>query len=200
MSYSILQIIRLGIFKVRTFFVFPNAKIIRFPIDIRGRKFMQVGDGFTTGFGCRLEAYPADKSSVVLRIGKNFQMNDYVHIAALEEVIIGDNVLMASKIFITDISHGTYTGDEKNSHPESIPKERALQSKPVRIGDNVWLGELVSVLPGVTIGKGTIVGANSVVSKSLPENIIAVGSPAKPVKKFNLDKMVWERIEQNSSL
>ena len=50
-----------------------------------------------------------------------------------------------------------------------------LSSKPVVIKDNVWLGEFVSVLPGVTIGKGTIVGANSVVSKSLPPYVIAVG-------------------------
>ena len=67
-------------------------------------------------------------------------------------------------------------------------------SKPVVIEDNVWLCEFVSVLPGVTIGKGTIVGANSVVSKSLPPNVIAVGSPAKIVKKYNFTTQKWEKI------
>jgi lipopolysaccharide O-acetyltransferase len=49
-------------------------------------------------------------------------------------------------------------------------------------------------LPGVTIGKGTIVGANSVVAKSLPANVIAIGTPAKPIKKFNFETSRWEKI------
>ena len=62
------------------------------------------------------------------------------------------------------------------------------------IEDDVWLGEFVSVLPGVTIGKGTIVGANSVVSRSLPSYVIAVGTPAKPIKFFDFEKQRWRRI------
>lgn len=154
---------------------------------------MEVGKGFTTGFGCRLEAYP-ERNQKTLFIGDNFQMNDYVHISAMESIKIGDNVLLASKIFISDLSHGSYGGDQNDSHPNSIPKDRKLFAKPIIIEDNVWLGESVSVLPGVTIGKGTIVGANSVVSKSLPPNVVAVGSPAKPIKNFNFETNRWEKI------
>lgn len=193
MHYSIPQIIQLGIFKLRTYFVFPNAKIIRFPIDIRGKKYMEVGNGFTTGFGCRLEAYP-ERNQKTLFIGDNFQMNDYVHISAMERIDIGNNVLLASKIFISDLSHGSYSGDENDSHPDSIPKNRKLFARSITIEDNVWLGEFVSVLPGVTIGKGTIVGANSVVSKTLPPYVVAVGTPAKPIKKFNFETNRWEKI------
>ncbi|MBF4492900.1 acetyltransferase [Flavobacterium sp. MR2016-29] len=181
------------VFLIRTKLVFRNARLIRFPIDIRGRQFIQVKKGFTTGYGCRLEAYPINKSKVLI-IGENFQMNDYVHITAMESVKIGNNVLLASKIYISDCSHGSYSGNALDSHPDSIPKERKMFSKPVMIEDNVWLGEFVSVLPGVTIGKGTIVGANSVVSKSLPPYIIAVGIPAKPIKKFNFETQKWELI------
>lgn len=84
-------------------------------------------------------------------------------------------------------------GDKNDSTPDSIPHYRKLYSKPVVIEDNVWLGEFVSVLPGVTIGKGTIVGANSVVSKSLPPNVIAVGIPAKPIKIYNFETQNWEK-------
>lgn len=181
------------VYKIRTYFVFPQAKIIRFPIDIRGKSYMKIGKGFTTGFGCRLEAYPLNNETTLF-IGENFQMNDYAHITAMESVKIGNNVLLASKIYISDCSHGSYSGNENDSHPDSIPKDRPLFSKPVLIEDNVWLGEFVSVLPGVTIGRGTIVGANSVVSKSLPEYVIAVGSPAKPIKKFNFQTQKWEKI------
>ena len=193
-KYGLSQIFYLSYCKFRTLFIFPNARIIRFPIDIRGKKYIQVSKGFTTGVGCRIEAYPKTDKKVLL-FGENFQMNDYVHITAMESVKIGNNVLLASKIYISDCSHGSYSGDENDSHPDSIPHDRPLSSKPVVIEDNVWLGEFVSVLPGVTIGKGTIIGANSVVSKSLPPYVIAVGTPAKPIKKFNFENNKWEKYE-----
>lgn len=194
-KYSLLGILRMIIFAIRTKFVFKDARLIRFPFDIRGRRFVSVSKGFTTGFGCRIEAVPLNNKKTLL-IGENFQMNDYVHITAMESVIIGNNVLIASKVYISDCSHGSYAGDKFDSHPDSIPKDREMVSKPIKIEDNVWLGEFVSVLPGVTIGKGTIVGANSVVSKSLPPYVIAVGAPAKAIKKFNVENNHWERIKQ----
>lgn len=185
--------IRLFINLVRTKLAFKEARIIRFPIDIRGKKYIKISKGFTTGVGCRIEAYPQNQEKTLF-IGENFQMNDYVHITATEKVIIGKNVLLASKIYISDTSHGSYAGDENDSSPDSIPMERKMVSKQVIIEDNVWLGEFVSVLPGVTIGKGCIVGANSVVAKSLPPYVIAVGSPAKAIKKYNFQSQRWEKI------
>ena len=191
-KYGLSQIFYLSYCKFRTLFIFPNARIIRFPIDIRGKKYIQVSKGFTTGVGCRIEAYP-ETDKKVLFFGENFQMNDYVHITTIKNIKIGNDVLLASKIYISDCSHGSYSGDENDTHPDSIPHDRPLSSKPVVIEDNVWLGEFVSVLPGVTIGKGTIVGANSVVSKNLPPYVIAVGTPAKPIKKFNFETNKWEK-------
>jgi acetyltransferase-like isoleucine patch superfamily enzyme len=192
-KYTLLSLFKLIIWTLRTKFVFINARIIRFPIDIRGKKFIKVAKGFTTGIGSRIEAYPKYNQTVLI-FGDNFQMNDYVHITAMERVEIGNNVLFASKIYISDCSHGSYSGDENDSNPDSMPAKRQFFTKPILIEDNVWLGEFVSVLPGVTIGKGTIVGANSVVSKSLPPYVIAVGSPAKAIKKFNFLTSRWEKI------
>lgn len=192
-QYGFWGVIQMGINLFRTKLLFKNARIIRFPIDIRGRRFIHINKGFTTGVGCRIEAYP-DTDRKVLFFGNNFQMNDYVHITAMKSVSIGNNVLLASKIYISDCSHGSYAGDENDSHPDSIPHDRPLHAKPVVIEDNVWLGEFVSVLPGVTIGRGTIVGANSVVSKDLPPYVIAVGTPAKAIKVFNHETKKWEKI------
>lgn len=192
-QYGFWGVIKMFLYLIKTKFTFQNARIIRFPIDIRGKKYISVAKGFTTGVGCRIEAYPKNEETTLF-FGENFQMNDYVHITAMEKVQIGNNVLLASKIYISDCSHGSYAGDENDSHPDTRPDIRPLFSKPVVIEDNVWLGEFVSVLPGVTIGKGTIVGANSVVSKSLPPYVIAVGTPAKPIKKFNFETNKWEKI------
>ena len=191
-QYSLSQLVYLIYCKIRTYLTFPKARIIRFPIDIRGKKFIELDEGFTTGLGCRVEAYPQGMDKTLF-IGKNFQMNDYVHITAAKSIVIGNNVLLASKIDISDCTHGSYIGDENDSDPLSNPVDRPLSIKPVKIEDNVWLGEFVSVLPGVTIGKGTIVGANSVVSKSLPPYVIAVGSPAKPIKFYNFENKRWEK-------
>lgn len=191
--YSVLTLVKLAIWTIRTKFVFPKARIIRFPFDVRGKKYISVSEGFTTGVGCRLEAYPVGEDKV-LHIGKNVQINDYVHITAMSNVVIGDNVLLASKIYISDCTHGSYSGDENDSNPNVCPIERPLSTKSVYISDDVWLGEFVTVLPGVTIGKGTVVGANSVVTKNLPDYVIAVGTPAKPIKKYNFDSQRWEKI------
>ena len=181
---------------LRTRFLYSKARIIRFPIDLRGKKHIKITKGFTTGRYCRIEAYPENSESIVLSIGENVQINDFVHITAMTSVVIGNNVLMASKIYISDCSHGSYSGDDNDSDPRTKPSERPLFSQAVIIEDNVWLGESVSVLPGVTVGTGTVVGANSVVSRSLPSYVIAVGSPAVPIKKYNFKSQRWDRIKQ----
>lgn len=192
-KFDFIGLVKMIVSFIYTKIFFSKAKIIRLPFDVRNKKFILISEGFTTGFGCRLEAYPVN-NEISLKFGTNVQMNDYVHITAMKNVTIGDNVLIASKVYISDCSHGSYAGDEDDSNPNSIPSSRPLIAKPVIIKSNVWLGEFVSVLPGVTIGVGTIVGANSVVSKNLPDYVIAVGSPAKPIKKFNFDSQRWEKI------
>ena len=192
--YSFFELIYLLLSGIRTKIVFSQARIIRFPFDVRGKQFISVSKGFTTGKGCRLEAYPIDGKSKVLFIGENVQINDNVHITAMQKVVVGNGVLMASKIYISDCVHGFYGEGETNSSPLVPPNERNYDIKPVEIEENVWIGESASIMPGVKIGKGTIIGANSVVTKSIPDYVIAVGIPAKPVKKYNFDTHKWEKI------
>lgn len=193
-TYGIQGVIKLTLDLLYTKMFFHNARIIRRPIDIRGKKFIHFGKNLTTGKGCRIEAIPFFSKKILIRFGKDIEINDYVHIAAISSVIIGDNVLIASKVYISDVGHGAYSGVGQHDHPDNPPRDRPLTGKAVLIEDNVWIGESVSILPGVTIGKGTIIGANSVVSKSLPPYVIAVGIPAKPIKKFNPDSTLWESI------
>lgn len=187
--YSLLQLFKLGLNVTRTKFLFPKARIIRFPFDVRGKKYIDISEGFTTGVGCRLEAYPDDENKV-LHIGRDVQINDYVHIAAGEKVFIGNNVLIASKVFISDLNHGCYKGPDSDS-PLSIPNTRKLSTNPIKISDNVWIGEGVCIMPGVSIGYGSIVGALSVVTKDIPDYSIAVGNPAKVIKEYDFEKKEW---------
>ena len=137
---------------------------MRRPLYIRGRRWIVLGRGFTCGRGLRMDAL-GDSSTThpLIHIGSDVEMNDYVHIGAVESVTIGDRVLIASKVFISDHDHGSYGKGGIHSDPRIAPAERPLSAAPVVIEDNVWLGEFVSVLAGVRIGKGAIIGTMSTV-------------------------------------
>ncbi|MGL6101471.1 MAG: DapH/DapD/GlmU-related protein [Fusobacteriaceae bacterium] len=194
-KYGYLGSIYMLICLIYTKLFFKKAKIIRLPIDIRYKKGINFGKNLITGKNCRIESVYGEKDSIV--IGNNVQINDNVHITGMQQVIIKDNVLIASRVYISDCTHGEYRKGEI-SLPNEIVSERKLKSKPVLIEENVWLGEGVCVLPGVTIGKNSIIGANSVVTKDIPENSIAVGIPAIIIKKFNIANGRWEKIEKNN--
>lgn len=191
-KYGLFGSIELFISLIRTKLLFKKARLIRFPFDIRNKHLISIDNGFTTGKYCRFEAH--NEGSIRLKIGKNVQVNDSVHIVSGISVILEENVLIASKVFISDSSHGCYGDNDFHDNPESIPADRELHYKPVKICKNAWLGEFVSVLPGVTIGEGSIIGTMSVVTKDIPPYCIAVGSPAKVIKKFNFKTNKWEKI------
>lgn len=172
----------------------PNAVI-------SGLSHISIGKNFIAGDYLKLEAVTRFRDQVFtprIVIKDNVSINDFVHIGATSYIEIGNNVLMASKIFISDHNHGLYRG-EQQARPGTPPAERPLtDDQHVIIGDNVWLGEFVSVLPGSVIGAGAIIGSNSVVSGVIPPETIAVGAPARAVKFFNHDTLQWESIPKKS--
>jgi len=155
---------------------------------------MKIGVGLTTGVNVRLDAFATYGSPPVLHIGREVQINDSVHIGAIDNVVIGDYTLIASRVFISDHNHGNYQTQDVASAPNIPPAKRPLSSKPVHIGCNVWLGEQVCILPGVTVGDGAIVGAHSVVTHDIPPNSIAAGNPARVIRVFNPLTQTWQRI------
>ena len=193
-SYGVFGFIRLTINWLLTRIFFPRARLVRFPIYVRGKNFMVLGEGLTTGVNVRLDAIAPMGSSPVLHIGRHVQINDSVHIGAIKEVIIGDYTLIASRVFISDHNHGNYQIQDTASAPDIPPVDRPLTSKPVHIGCNVWLGEQVCILPGVNIGDGVIVGANSVVTHDIPRNSIAAGNPARVIRIFDDIEKEWRRV------
>ncbi len=188
-TYGATGLLKLGYSLFCTKLFDRPARLIRRPVYIRGRSGMIWGEGFTTGVGVRLDAFGAKQP--VLVIGRRVQLNDYVHIGAVESVEIGDDVLIASRVFITDHNHGEYQGSSAHSSPYINPAGRPIVSRPVKIGDRAWIGENVSILPGVTIGEGAIIGAGSVVTRDVPPATIAAGCPARVIKKFDVQQNTW---------
>lgn len=159
------------------------------PAKIKNPKYIEIGDYFYLGPGSRLEAwdfYPPtnQKFNPKIKVGNNVRINGDLHIGCINYIEIKDNVLMGNGVFITDHSHGNSNKEEINMHPNN----RKLYSKGrVVIEENVWIGERVIILPGVTIQKGSIIGAGAVVTHSIPAYSVAAGNPAK-VKTNLLEK------------
>lgn len=168
--------------------LFPSARLVRRPFYLRGgRSRMVFGPGLTTGYSCRFDLGGED--GVKLRIGRNCKMNDRCHISAYGSVIIGDDVLIASNVYISDNNHGSYGANPSN--PAIAPDDREVVIDPVRIGDRVWIGENANVLPGVTIGEGAVIGTGAVVTKSVPANEIWGGVPARCIKSWDAGRGIW---------
>lgn len=150
-----------------------------YPLYLHGGNYITIGDDFNVGLRLRMEAYDKHLGFIFspqIKIGNNVSINSDCHIAAINEIIIGDGVLIASKVFITDHYHGEIT----SAAIETPPYQRKLYSKgSVKIERNVWIGEGVVILPNVTIGENSIIGANSVITKNIPKNSVMGGNPAK---------------------
>lgn len=116
-----------------------------------------------------------------ISIGNHCSIGEYTHITACNKITLGDGVLTGRYVYIGDNSHGGLSLEEANIPPV----KRALQSKgKIVIGNNVWIGDKVTILGGVSIGNNVIIGANSVVTRNIPSNCVAVGIPANVVKRL----------------
>jgi len=109
-----------------------------------------------------------------LTVGDHVAMNCGVSIEVWHDVRIGNKVMIAPNVSIID--------DNRHEIEPGAP----LYNGPIIIEDNVWIAANVTVLPGVTIGSGSVIGGNSVVSRSIPPNSFAAGSPAKVIKSLNV--------------
>ena len=150
---------------------------------IIGPELISIGDNFYCGQHARIEALAKlkeEKNSAIINIGDNFSMGDYCHIGCVTKIEIGNGVLVGSKVLITDHNHGSISKEDLTLPPV----KRLLSSKPVSIGNNVWIGDNVCIMPGVTLGDNVIVGANAVVTHSFQAGSVIAGCPAKLIKNL----------------
>lgn len=110
-----------------------------------------------------------------IEVGDNFFANYNLTILDVAKVVIGNNVQIAPNVSIYTAGHPVHPDSRSSGYEYGIP---------VTIGDNVWIGGDVVILPGVTIGSSSVIGAGSVVTKDVPEWVIAAGNPCKVVRKI----------------
>ena len=182
--------IRIGTFIMKPFFAkFGRGSMIISPLQIDGIRNITIGDNVQISYKTWLAAVPLNKDiKARLVIGSGCVIGHFNHIYATNEIIIEENVLIADKVYISDNLH-----EYENVHIPII-KQGIKQLNKVIIGTGSWIGENVCIM-GCSIGKNCVIGANSVVTKDIPDYCVVVGAPAKIIKRYCLKTNTWEKIE-----
>ena len=174
--------------------------IIHKSIELREEQFISIDSPIFLGSGCKLLCWSkytsGGKEQLLhpnLSIGMNFHATRNLVIQCSGNISIGNNVLVASDVFIVDFNHGT------NPKTDSY-LDNDLDVKYVTICDGVWIGNSVIVLPGVTIGEKAIIAAGSVVTHDIPPYCIAAGNPARPNKQYDIENEEWKRLNRGDSI
>ena len=171
-----------GFYK-REFKYFGNSSRIGTKCTIIKPKYISFGSNSSVGNNTTLSCYETENLKIKpnLTIGNGVSIGSDSHITCSNNIIIGNGVLTGKKVLITDNAHGFSTSTSINTPPIN---RRIFSKGPVIIDDNVWIGEKVSILPNVKIGKGAIIAAGAVVTKNVPQNCLVGGVPAKILNQF----------------
>lgn len=147
-----------------------NAKITFFSKKIRA----MLVKGFANKVGKNVDIQKGAKISTKLEIGNNSGIG--INCSLQGTVIIGNDVMMGPEVWV-------YTRNHKHDSTVIPMREQGFEDeKPVVIGDDVWIGSRVTILPGVNVGRGVIIGSGTIVTKNVPDYAVIVGNPGKIVK------------------
>lgn len=153
-------------------------------VRLIGGKHIVLGENFSAGRSLWLAAirdYKGSPHQGQIEIGDDFNCGDAVHIASIRPLRIGKNVLVGSFVHITDHSHGVQKG--AGAQTGIAPIDQPLNSPGgVVIDDNVWICDGAVITGGVHVGRGAVIGANSVVTRSVPAQAVVAGAPARVIR------------------
>jgi acetyltransferase-like isoleucine patch superfamily enzyme len=178
--------------RVRRFRSFGESSAICFPVTaLFGERYISVGTGTVIGPYVTLSAGVSPQHELgdveVVSIGSRCLIGRGSGIVGHQRVSIGDDVFTGHSVYITDANHGY----EDTTTP---PSQQFARSRPVSIGSSCWLGHGTIVLPGATIGRHVVVGAGSVVTGELPDFCVAVGNPARVIRRY-VEGQGWVDVE-----
>ena len=161
---------------------FGARTVLQPPTRLSGERRIWIGDDVFVGAGTWLQVVGPEEGDVALTIGSGSGIAGNCVLSAAESVRLGDRVLLARGVYVSDHSHAF----EDTSR--AVLDQGITRIEPVEVCDGAWLGENVVVCPGVRIGRGAVVGANSVVLNDVPDHCVAVGAPARIVAEAASDE------------
>ena len=153
-------------------------------------RFISIGDDVTIGRDTDIYVHPphSDSKGCIIRIGNNVHIGSHNIIGARKSIIFEDNVLVGPHVMIGNHSH-RYDNIEI-----PVKLQETTEGGAIRIERDGWIGANVFILPNVTIGRHAVVGANSVVNRDISPYSVAVGVPARVIKKYDFNLKQWVRV------
>ncbi len=168
----------------RAIYLFPGVHFVR-------PRYISIGDGVTIGRNVDIFVHPEDPKSTeaVIEIGDHVHIGTNNIIGARRKIVIEANVLIGPHVMIGDHSH------QYENIEIPIKFQPATEAGVVRIGRDSWIGANVFILPGVTIGRHAVIGANSVVNRDIPPYSVAVGAPVHVIKRYDFELKKWVKTD-----
>ncbi len=169
----------------RNVYIFPGVHIIR-------PKYISIGDNVTIGNDTDIFVHPLrrDSKEFIIQIGNSVHIGRSNILGARKSIILEENVLVGPHVMIGDHSHRYENVDIP------VKMQETTEAGPVRIERDSWIGANVFILPNVTIGRHAVIGANAVVNRDIPAFSVAVGVPARVIRRYNFDLKQWVRVDE----
>jgi len=168
----------------RNTYLFPGVHVVK-------PQYISIGDNVTIGRNVDLFVHPDDPETkeAIIEIGNNVHIGTNNIIGARKKIVIEENVLIGPHVMIGDHSHQYKNVDIP------IKFQLVTEGGTIRIGRDSWIGANVFILPKVTIGRHVVVGANSVVNQDIPPYSVAVGAPARVIKRYDFESKEWVKVD-----
>jgi acetyltransferase-like isoleucine patch superfamily enzyme len=166
-------------------YIRPGGQIVR-------PRLISLGDNVRIGKNADIYVHPKhrDSKEFILRIGDNVHIGNYNIIAARNSVVIEENVLLGLGVIIVDRSH------QYENVEVPVKLQEVSEGGPVRLERDCWIRANAFVFPNVTIGRHAVIGANSVVKQDIAPYSVAVGAPARVIKRYDFDLKQWVRVDE----
>lgn len=163
---------------------FGRRSVIQLPVRLSGESRISIGDDVFVGAGCWLQVLTDSsrgETGFAIEIGSGTSIAGTCVLSAVSRIRLGRNVLLARNVYIADHRHAF----EDIGVP--VLDQGVTRIAQVDIGDGAWLGQNVVITPGVRVGRGAVVGANSVVRDDVPDFAVAIGAPARVIRQLDAD-------------
>jgi acetyltransferase-like isoleucine patch superfamily enzyme len=172
------------------FYSFGKGSVVVPPLRFHALHGIQIGNSVLVHSHCWIQALPnsvhAPDPLIVIKDNAIIGMN--ATISAIQQITIEEYVLLGRNVYISDHGH------EYHDIAKPIAMQGIRKVAAVRIGAESWIGQNAVILPGASIGKHCVIGANSVVNSAIPDDSVAAGAPAKVIKQYSSATATWDSV------
>ena len=167
---------------------FGHNSVIKWPFKVWNKNYIEIGSNVFVAENSFFSISKTSDKKPILKIGDSVCIGSNFFVACIDEIVIENNVLLSDRIFISDHIHDYHDVNRPVINQSLLARGR------VKIKSGAFIGINSVIMPGVTIGYNSVVGASSVVISDVPDYCVATGNPARIIKQYDINKKEWVKI------